>query len=354
MQLNLDKFDKQKGKSTFKHPKSNLRTLIKDQGNLPPDALYGLVTAVLGRTYLVEKLSDDLSDNQVYLCTAGGTIISDHRFTNIVAVGDKVYFQAKKRKDKEGTGVIIKVEQRKNVLSRNSVGIESREHVLASNIDNLIIFMSANEPYYNKKLIDRFLVTAELNSIAPIICINKIELMELDYIQEDLEIYNELDIPLFLLSVRNNIGVREVVDYIKDSYSVLAGPSGVGKSTFLNSLIGNEYQNVQEISARTNKGQHTTSAARMFKIPNTFEFEEMPKGRLIDTPGIREFGIFGIEKKELGLYYHDFDEYASKCKFAPCTHIHEPNCNVVQAVDDGLISVERYESYINIFVSLDK
>jgi ribosome biogenesis GTPase len=151
---------------------------------------------------------------------------------------------------------------------------------------------------------------------------------------------------VFFISLKKKIGMESLMSFIVGKESVLSGPSGAGKSTFVNQIFGTELMPTGEVSDRTGKGCHTTSSVHMFAISGG--------GLMIDTPGIREFGIQGMPKAELALYYHDFDEFRDKCRFMPCTHTHEPHCAVKQACEDGLVDAERYESYINLYESLEE
>jgi ribosome biogenesis GTPase / thiamine phosphate phosphatase len=314
------------------------RTIIKSDGAVPLHSKKGKIIAIEGTSILV--MSDE---NILYECITAGTIISKNLNQSLISVGDIVIFIPEENLSyKKGT--IIKVEERINHFSRKEVRYP-KEDVIASNIDRLIIMVSVKQPQYNKRLIDRFLVTAELNMIQALICINKIDLEDNTEIRSDFEVYQNLGIKTYFISAKYKTGFDQLQNELKNKTSVLSGPSGTGKSTFLNSIIGENYQSVKEASKKTNKGKHTTSAVRLFKMPNG--------GEIIDTPGIREFAIWGLDKNELALYFHEFDKYNPKCKYYPCTHTHEPGCAVIEAVKKASIDPERYESYLLLYESLD-
>lgn len=325
------------------------RILLKREGKIPRNAEKGEVVAAAGKHYLVKPVQEELiSDNPVD-CYAGGTVITPYdNYISVIVVGDRVYFTRQKNVVADNglpAGTIVKVKERRTMLSRKTPGKRNDEHVIASNADSLLIIMSTKEPLYNRRLIDRCLIAAELGELNTAICINKIDLKAESQIRDDFSIYEKLDIPLFFVSAKENNGLEDVREYLKGKTTIFSGPSGAGKSTLLNSLLGEDVQTVRDISEKTGKGKHTTSLVRMF------DFED--SGRIIDTPGIREFGIYGVEKGELGLYFHDFDEFQFDCKYLPCTHTHEPECAVKDALEKGLIDPERYESYLNIYESED-
>jgi len=323
--------------SKFKKRKTT-RTIIKKTGKIPDAVKKGLIVTIVGTNIEVEDENKD-----IYNCIVGGIVISNNENQSIVAVGDYVYFKFDENKK---IGVIIKVEERRNHFSRKEI-IYNREDVIAANIDLLIILISTTKPDYNKRLIDRFLVTAELNLVKPIICLNKCDLFnekDLLIFEDDLNIYKKLNIPMYFMSAKYDIGLEELKSIFRNKISIMVGQSGSGKSTLLNKLIGKDIQLIDDVSAKTRKGKHTTSYVKMFDLPFG--------GRIIDTPGVREFGIWGLDKNDLALYFHEFDAYKEQCKFIHCSHIHEPQCAIKKTLEEGKLDYERYESYINIFESL--
>jgi ribosome biogenesis GTPase len=329
--------------SSGKYKRTNKSTLTKESGEIPENAFRGLVVSSVGLFYSVRFLQE--GGNRFINCHSAGTIITKNLDSTLIAVGDYVYFVIEQDETHGEIGYIVAVEERKNCFSRLSLSGKNFEQVLAANVDNLLIMQSTKTPRINKRLIDRYLVTAELNLIKPIICINKIDLINLDNFMLEFEAYFELEIPVHFVSIQEEIGMDDIKEVLAGKKTVLSGPSGVGKSSLLNFLMGRRVQSVKEISKKSSKGVHTTSFAKLF------EYEE--GSEVIDTPGIREFGIWGLEKNDLPLYFHEFDPYARDCKFNSCSHIHEPGCRVIEALEAGEIDLDRYESYLNIFDSLE-
>ncbi len=324
-----------------KYKRTPKRILIKKEGNVPPDAMYGTVVAAMGKAYVVENKAD----GSLVDCITAGTIISGNDITSLLAVGDNVRFTlSKSSEDGEETGSIVMVEPRTTILSRKAVYVYG-EHVVAANCENLLILMSAADPFYNKRLIDRFIVSAEQGEMNIALCINKMDLMDKKFIEEDMKVYTQLGIKVFYACAVKNKGIDKLRDYLAGGMTVLSGPSGVGKSTIINKLLGEEIQSIGEVSDSTGKGKHTTSYVRMLKLEGG--------GCVVDTPGIREFGLSRMNKAELALYFHDFDPYYEKCRYMPCTHTHEPGCAVKEAVEDGRLDPERYVSYVNMYESLE-
>ena len=335
-------YEKEK-RASFKKRKSSVRRLVRKEGSIPGDALEGIAKASVGNMYLVEeKASSDL-----YECYIAGRIISPNESSTVVTVGDYVHFvPGSEIGDETGlpVGTVVKVGERRTKISRRAPGNKPIEHVIAANVSRLMILMAAKTPKYNRRLIDRFLVAAEIGEAEPLICINKIDLVDTADLKQVFSVYEQLGIPVIYISATEGTGIDEVSAKLSGECALFAGPSGAGKSTLLNRLLGEEVQVVKEISEKTTKGRHTTSFIRMFDLGIDT--------RVVDSPGIREFGIWGIERDELPLYFHDFDGFHYECKFAPCTHIHEPGCAVKEAVRDGNIDAERYESYLNIYDSM--
>ncbi|MBR3090507.1 MAG: ribosome small subunit-dependent GTPase A [Bacteroidetes bacterium] len=328
--------------------------LIKTTGNIPDDAIYGKVISIQSNKVVVETL-----DNKIYTCTLQGTIISNNsKYANIAAAGDNVWFVQKENSNP----AIIKIDNRNNFFSRKDPGNRNKEQILAANIDNVLIFTAALRPALNLKFIDRFIIAATLGGVKPILCINKIDLCNKDdkeYLDNVVNIYKNNGIDVFTLSALNKIGFEPILEKIKGTESVVTGPSGAGKSTFLNTILGQEVQTVSDISLRTNKGTHTTSFSRRYRLENYTNYSSFlsddyakkeNKTALIDTPGIREFGLWNITKDELYLFFPDFIKYINNCKFDTCTHTHEPGCAVKEAVEKGELFYERYESYYNLMM----
>jgi ribosome biogenesis GTPase len=323
---------KQKGKRSLE------RIQLKSSKPIPVHAVSGIISSIVGKNYIIQT-----DDSHEYECIASGTISSKHGKASILSVGDKVSFLPAELDKGINYGSIIYVETRKSWLSRKPL-IGVREDVVAVNADLLLIIMSADNPIYNTRLIDRLIVSALVGNLKPAICINKIDLMELSILNNELKIYRQIGCPLIFVSAHSGYGIDELKEFLKGQKSIFAGPSGVGKSTILNKILGYNIQKIQDVSAKTSKGKHTTSSGRLFRIDDEYS--------IIDTPGIREFGIVNITKEELTLYFKEFADYYELCRFMPCSHTHEPGCEVKSAVENGKINEERYISYVNIYETL--
>jgi ribosome biogenesis GTPase len=333
----------------IRRSKASNRVLIKKDGKIDDKWLKGKVVATIGSIVLVLK-----KDN-LYECVIGGILISEYKDSTLVATGDEVWFEIESNDninyDTElEKGVIKKVGKRWTKLSRKTPGKNKSEHVLATNADQLLILMSAIDPIYNKRLIDRYQIAAELGDLKVLICINKIDLLDkedIEFIKNDLSIYKDLGDHIILISAENRINLDELEKvYLSNKTTIFSGPSGVGKSTLVNQLLGKSVQVVNEISETTFKGKHTTSFTKMFDLKNG--------GKVIDTPGIREFALYDIEKDELPLFFRDFKDLYLKCKYNPCSHTHEPGCAVKEAVENEKIQFDRYESYLSLYFSFEE
>lgn len=271
--------------------------------------------------------------------------VEDQVSTNPLAVGDVVSFTL----SADGTGAIERIEPRRNALTRRAagrkVGIES---VLAANIDRAWIVQSVDMPKLNPGLVDRFLVSSLRDGIAPGVVINKIDLAGDDLLAQDLawflDIYQPLGYPIVCLSTQTGEGLDAFRDLLAHHVSVVAGQSGVGKTSLLNALTPGLGLRVGEVSSHTRKGMHTTTHASLQPLPSG--------GYMVDTPGIREFGVMGLEPHDLGHYFVDFEPYLPNCRFATCTHDHEPGCAVKDAVDEERIAHSRYLSYLSMLKGL--
>ena len=274
-------------------------------------------------------------DGEVYECATRRilkTLATDQR--HVVAAGDRVLFKPERNHE----GIIERVEPRHGVLCRTSRG---RQHVLVANVDQLLIVSSASEPSIKPHLIDRFLVTAEKWNIAPVICINKIDLINPAHLQPLVGVYGRMGYRVILLSVHDGVGVEEIRELVRERQSVVIGQSGVGKSSLLNAIEPDLQLKVNTVSADTNKGRHTTTAAQLVPLDMG--------GYIVDTPGIRQFQLWDIIPEEVDGFFRDLRPYVSLCQFPDCTHTHEGGCAVKHAVADGGLDPRRYESYCQMF-----
>jgi ribosome biogenesis GTPase len=285
-------------------------------------AVHGLASVVLGddgRTFqcatrrLLKNLSTDLR--------------------HVVAAGDVVYL----RPESATHGLIERIEPRSTVLARTSKG---RQHVLVTNVDQLLIVASAAEPHLKPNLIDRFLVEAERTRITPVICINKIDLVEPADLMPLAGVYGQMGYEVLLVSATKGIGIQRLRTLVKDKETVVAGQSGVGKSSLLNAIEPQLGLRVNEVSQENQKGKHTTTVARLIPLAMG--------GYVVDTPGIRQFQLWDVIAEEVAGYYRDIRPYVSLCRFPNCTHTHEAYCAVKDAVADGRLDARRYESYCHL------
>lgn len=257
-----------------------------------------------------------------------------------VAVGDDVEITVASDSD----GVIEAVGARRSVLSRPVVGRETIEHVMAANIDCLAIIVSAAEPPYKPGLIDRFLITAEIGGLRPLIVVNKTDLDPPPEIAESMATYRKLGYDLIATSAVAQSGLPELRRYLKDHRTIFSGHSGVGKTSLLNILLPGRNLKTMEISDSTGKGQHATSYVEMFPLPGG--------GFVIDSPGIKELGLWQIDKERLDEHYPEMLEIRNNCRFTGCRHLTEPDCAVKAAVEAGTIAAWRYQNYQQIYGSL--
>ena len=261
--------------------------------------------------------------------------------TNPVAVGDRVRYET----DRDGAGLIIHIEPRKNYIIRRSSNLSKEAHILAANLDQAFLMITLAMPETPLEFADRFLLAAEAYHIPVILLINKTDLLSgesLSFLHSVTETYRSAAYACMEISVKTGKGMEAVVDSMKDKTSLLAGNSGVGKSTLINRICPEANLKTLEISASHKTGKHATTYAEMITLPNG--------GNIIDTPGIRGFGIIELAKNEIGLYFTDIFRVSQDCSFYNCTHIHEPGCAVIKAVEDGILAPSRYQSYVNIFL----
>ncbi|HCY74581.1 MAG TPA: ribosome small subunit-dependent GTPase A [Ignavibacteriales bacterium] len=268
---------------------------------------------------------------------------------DFASVGDLVLYDL----NDDGTGVIYEILPRKNFLSRKAIKTrgasfrgERLEQIIASNIDNIFIVTSTLEPDFNNKTLDRFLVACESAHIKTNIIINKTDLAEELSVKAWAELYKKIGYRVFLTSALDSTGVNDLFKYLKGKKNLFWGQSGVGKSTLLNLFYPDLNLKVGEISNYTLKGTHTTVTSVMIFVGD--------ETYIIDTPGVREIDPFGIRKEDLGHYFIEFENYMRECKFNTCTHHHEPGCKVINAVEKGDISEERYDSYLRILETVEK
>jgi ribosome biogenesis GTPase len=247
-----------------------------------------------------------------------------------VAAGDRVQFRPADSQE----GIIERVEPRHGVLSRTSRG---RRHIIVTNVDQLLIIGSAAEPYLKPNLIDRFLISAHKSQLRPIICINKVDLVDPASLQPLVGVYSQMGYEVLLLSATTGVGLDRLRRVMTGRSSAVAGQSGVGKSSLLNSIDSRLNLKVSEVSEESQKGRHTTTTARLWPLSSG--------GYVVDTPGVRQFQLWDVIPAEVGGYFRDLRPYINHCRFPDCTHTHEADCAIKNAVADGRLDARRYESY---------
>ena len=297
-------------------------------------------TCLAGRVLSVHGLASRVqADNgRLYSCATRRllkTLSTEQR--HIVAAGDRVVFRPV---DQPGTneGIIERIEPRHGVISRTSRG---RQQILVANVDQALIVTSAAEPRLKPQLIDRLLVSAEQGRVRPVICINKIDLVDAAELQPLIGVYSQMGYDVVVLSATTRFGIPRLRQLLAGCESVVVGQSGVGKSSLLNAIDPELRLRVASVSEETQKGRHTTTTARL--VPLSFG------GYVVDTPGIRQFQLWDVIAEEVGGYYRDLRPYVSHCRFPDCTHLHEAGCAVKDAVADGRLDARRYESYCGLY-----
>jgi ribosome biogenesis GTPase len=267
--------------------------------------------------------------------------------TNPIAVGDMVEIEMEN--ELEGGVTITKIYDRKNYITRTSPANKHQHHIIASNLDQSLLFATIKDPKTSQGFIDRFLISSESFHIPTVIVFNKADLYkkkEEEKFEMVKNIYEAIGYTVKKISVETNEGVDEVKNLLKDKVTLLSGHSGVGKSSFLNKIFPEMKLKTQDVSGWSGKGMHTTTFAEMFDVPFG--------GKIIDTPGIRELGLVDIPKQELSHYFPEMRALINDCQFNNCMHTNEPNCAVKAAVENNLISMDRYISYCNILESIDE
>jgi ribosome biogenesis GTPase len=289
------------------------------------------------RVHGLNSYVESRPDGTVYRCTTRRllkTLATDQR--HVVVAGDEVLFRPSRNVDSP-EGIIERVQPRTGSLSRTS---RRRRHILVTNVDQVIILTSAAQPRLKPNLIDRILLTSERAGIRPIICINKIDLYDPADLQPLVGTYRRMGYPVFLTSVTEAIGVSALREVLAGRQTVVAGQSGVGKSSLLNAIEPELQLRVGRVSRESEKGRHTTTAAELIKL--SFG------GYVVDTPGIRQFALWDIIPEEVVGFYRDLRPFENHCRFPDCTHEHEADCAVKNAVADGMIDARRYESYLGV------
>ena len=296
-----------------------------------------------GSWYIVQDAEGNVFNARI----KGKFKIDNITSTNPIAVGDVVL--ADMENELESTLTITDIAPRKNYITRSSPHNRNQHHIIASNLDQSLLFATLKDPKTSLGFIDRFLITSEAYHVPSIIVFNKSDLYkqkETDLFLEIKEIYEAIGYKVQSMSIEKNEGVEEVKELLKDKTTLLSGHSGVGKSSFINIVFPELKLRTQDVSGWSGKGLHTTTFAEMFNL--SFG------GRLIDTPGIRELGLVDISKQELSHYFPEMRILINDCQFNNCMHINEPGCAAKDAVNAGTVHPDRYYSYLNILESIEK
>ena len=295
----------------------------------------GRVIKNTGNTYLVRTASgSDL------VCKAKGNLrLKGIRSTSPVVVGDMVFMDV----NRDGTAFITDIDERKNYIVRKASNLSKHAHILASNIDRALLCITVRYPETTTVFLDRFLVTAEAYSVPVVLVFNKIDLYneeEKEYLQALTLLYSVIGYRCIKTSMITGEGVEEIREITRDEIILLAGHSGVGKSSIINALKKENVQKTGEISGYHHKGMHTTTYSEMIELDNG--------GFIIDTPGIKGFGTIDMMPAEVSHYFPEIFKMSEKCKFYNCMHLNEPECAVLKGVEEHYISESRYHSYLNI------
>lgn len=289
------------------------------------------------------------TEGTFYQCRIKGKFrLKGIKSTNPIAVGDVVEFEIEETGD-EIVGVISAIEQRKNYIIRKSVNLSKQTHIIASNLDQAFLLVTLNNPKTYPVFIDRFLATAVAYDIPVTILFNKIDTYNTDELGEVkylAELYRKIGYKCIGISAKTGKNIDQVKEAMIGKTSMFAGNSGAGKSTLINSIEPTLDIKTAEISEQHLQGQHTTTFAEMFDL--SFE------GRIIDTPGIKGFGVVDMEKEEVGDYFPEFFKLKGECKFNNCLHLDEPNCGVKKALEADEVSWSRYKSYVQILTGEDE
>ena len=273
--------------------------------------------------------------------------MDDITSTNPVAVGDWV--EAVIESEADGTAVIDEIFQRNNYINRQSPRHKHQHHIVAANLDQSMLVATLKEPKTSQGFIDRFLVASEMYHVTPFIVFNKSDLYrqkEMDKYEQWKAMYEAVGYNVFLISAEKKEGVEEVLKLLKNKITLISGHSGVGKSSFLNVVFPDIKLKTQDVSGWSGKGQHTTTFAEMFDLPFG--------GSIIDTPGMREFGLVDITKQEVSHYFPEMRDRLNDCQFNNCLHFNEPGCAIKEAVNNGEIYEDRYLSYCAIMESIEE
>ncbi|KGF33058.1 ribosome small subunit-dependent GTPase A [Hoylesella buccalis] len=302
--------------------------------------MHGLIIKNTGSWYTVKTDDGRIVESKV----KGNFRLKGIRSTSPVAVGDYVDIIM----NAEGTALISAIDDRKNYIIRKASNLSKQSQIIAANLDLALLVITIKQPETSTTFIDRFLAGAEAYRVPVVLVFNKTDLLNDDerhYQQQMVELYETIGYPCIEISAETGMGIDQLQTLLKQKVTLVSGNSGVGKSTLINAIIPHADQRTAEISNAHGTGMHTTTFSEMIELAEG--------GYLIDTPGIKGFGTFDIEREELTSYFKEIFEFSKDCKFNNCTHTHEPGCAVIQAVENHYISASRYQSYLNMLEDKD-
>lgn len=304
----------------------------------------GLVVKNTGSWYTV--LTDD---GQLFDCKIKGNFrLKGIRSTNPVAVGDRVEVDG---------GFITAIEDRRNYIIRKSINLSKQSHIIAANVDQAFLVVTVVNPQTATTFIDRFLASAEAYRVPVIILFNKTDQLDEDerrYQEAMVNLYETVGYTCRQISAATGEGIEELRPMLEGKITLLSGNSGVGKSTLINKLVPGANLRTAEISDAHNTGMHTTTFSEMIELPHASSETSAKPSYLIDTPGIKGFGTFDIEKEELTSYFKEIFHFSKDCRFSNCTHTHEPGCAVLKALEEHYIAESRYQSYLSMLEDKDE
>lgn len=303
----------------------------------------GIVYKSTGSWYTVQDKEGNVWNTRI----KGIFKINDITSTNPIAVGDVVHFDVET--EGENVGIIYKIGERRNYISRQSPRHKHQHHIVAANLDQSLLLATLKNPRTSQGFIDRFLVATEMYHVPAVIVFNKADLYrkkELELFAELEAMYKRIGYPVFLISVKERTSIEAAEELLRNKTTLISGHSGVGKSSFINVVLPQSGIRTQDVSGWSGKGQHTTTFAEMYDLPFG--------GRIIDTPGMREFGLVDLKRPELSGYFPEMRTRLNDCQFNNCLHINEPGCAIKEAVESGAIHENRYVSYMNILESLQE